>query len=217
MTAVLERSTTIPEPSRHHPPGPDFPTIAPPTQCCTSPAFSWSSSPPSPSSPLGGRQGVHASPRRCTRGVIGVRSSGRFELAVVLRTFTRLHLDLECAPYDRSSTSLRPTQRPWPHATVSILGCSRATLLTYGAGSGRAVALPGVRTAAQAEEQAGALAHGPPTTAQVAEIDAFSVRMTMSVRRRGCARIRVRRGFGARVTGVRISSGQPIDGIWMLE
>ena len=30
MTAILERSTTIPEPSRHHPPGPDFATIASP-------------------------------------------------------------------------------------------------------------------------------------------------------------------------------------------
>jgi aryl-alcohol dehydrogenase-like predicted oxidoreductase len=39
--------------------------------------------------------------------------------------------------------------------------------------SDRAVALPGVRTAAQAEEQAGALAHGPLTMVQVAEIDAL--------------------------------------------
>ena len=39
--------------------------------------------------------------------------------------------------------------------------------------SDRAVALPGARTAAQAEEQAGALAHGPLTTVQVAEIDAL--------------------------------------------
>jgi aryl-alcohol dehydrogenase-like predicted oxidoreductase len=39
--------------------------------------------------------------------------------------------------------------------------------------SDRAVALPGVRTVAQADEQAGALAHGPLTAAQVAEIDAL--------------------------------------------
>jgi aryl-alcohol dehydrogenase-like predicted oxidoreductase len=39
--------------------------------------------------------------------------------------------------------------------------------------SNRAVALPGVRTVAQAEEQAGALARGPLTAAQVAEIDAL--------------------------------------------
>jgi len=30
MTAVLERSMTIAEPSRHRSPGPDFPTVAPP-------------------------------------------------------------------------------------------------------------------------------------------------------------------------------------------
>jgi len=30
MTAVLERSMTIAEPSRHSSPGPDFPTVAPP-------------------------------------------------------------------------------------------------------------------------------------------------------------------------------------------
>ena len=39
--------------------------------------------------------------------------------------------------------------------------------------SNRAVALPGVRTVAQAEEQAGALTRGPLTAAQVAEIDAL--------------------------------------------
>jgi aryl-alcohol dehydrogenase-like predicted oxidoreductase len=39
--------------------------------------------------------------------------------------------------------------------------------------SNRAVALPGVRTVAQAEEQAGALARGPLTAAQVAAIDAL--------------------------------------------
>jgi aryl-alcohol dehydrogenase-like predicted oxidoreductase len=40
--------------------------------------------------------------------------------------------------------------------------------------SSRAVAVPGIRTDAQAEEQAGALAHGPLTEAQVAEIDELS-------------------------------------------
>jgi aryl-alcohol dehydrogenase-like predicted oxidoreductase len=39
--------------------------------------------------------------------------------------------------------------------------------------SARAVALPGVRTVAQAEEQAGALAFGPLDPAQVAEVDAL--------------------------------------------
>jgi aryl-alcohol dehydrogenase-like predicted oxidoreductase len=39
--------------------------------------------------------------------------------------------------------------------------------------SSRAVAVPGIRTVAQAEEQAGALVHGALTPAQVAEIDAL--------------------------------------------
>jgi aryl-alcohol dehydrogenase-like predicted oxidoreductase len=39
--------------------------------------------------------------------------------------------------------------------------------------SHRAVALGGIRTPAQAREQAGALAHGPLTSAQVARIDAL--------------------------------------------
>jgi hypothetical protein len=40
--------------------------------------------------------------------------------------------------------------------------------------SHRAVALGGIRTPAQAREQAGALAHGPLTSAQVARIDALA-------------------------------------------
>src|SRR6476646_989393 len=138
------------------------------------------------------------------------------------------------SPYNRSSTSLRPTQRHWPHATGSISGAraqptcdgpvERQVLVAQRAGAERRATEhavvdlfrrrpdggvveadrsgprcphqwgqvsrpwrpclrmgsvgPSSRTAgrpngAQAEEQAGALAHGPLTTVQVAEIDAL--------------------------------------------